>query len=162
MAIVADDDPQAVMNLIALVPKGPKTTAAMTFKRDPGKWVPDESILQDLNSPTPPPVIVLDTNALEDVVKQIDGPAVAAQKQIDRMEGSKQSVTASAFSGGPNAERLKKYWIQGRGASNIRWGASGDWERCVEKLSMEMGPRAQGYCALLQKETTGSWVTDGE
>jgi hypothetical protein len=162
MAIVADDDPQAVMNLIALVPKGPKTTAAMTFKRDPGKWVPDESILQDLNSPTPPPVIVLDTNALEDVVKQIDGPAVAAQKQIDRMEGSKQSVTASAFSGGPNAERLKRYWIQGRGASNIRWGASGDWERCVEKLSMEMGPRAQGYCALLQKEATGSWVTDGE
>lgn len=162
MAIVAEDDPQAVMNLIALIPKSPSSTAAMTFKRDPGNWVADESILQDLNSPTPPPVIVLDNEALEDVIKQIDGPAVAAQKQIENMKAEKQEITASGFSGGPNADRLKKYWIQGKGSSKVNWGASGDWERCVERLSTEMGARAQGYCALLQKEATGSWVTDAE
>ena len=163
MAIVAEDDPQAVMNLIALVPKSAASTTPMVFKRDPGRWVADESILQDLNSPTPPPVIVLDNTSLENVVKQIDGPAVAAQSKIQQMEGKKQEITASGFFGGPNEDRLKKYWIQGKGAYKIHWGSSGDFERCVDKLSMEMGgARAKAYCAVLYKEATGSWITDSE
>ena len=157
MAVVADDDAQAVMNLIALVPKGPGTTAPMTFKRDPGQWVADESILKDLNSPTPPPVVVLDNKALEDVITQIDGPAVAAQKKIDAMDGTQETTTASGFSGGPNEKHLRRFWIQGKGSSKVRWGSSGDMERCIEKMSIHLGPRAQAFCATLKKDAVGSW-----
>jgi hypothetical protein len=65
MAIVADDDPQAVLELISLIPKGPNSTSPMVYKRTPGQWEPAESILKDLNSPTPPAVIVLDNEALK-------------------------------------------------------------------------------------------------
>ena len=143
MAIVADDDPQAVMDLIALVPQNATTSAPMTFKRDPGKWVKDESILGDLKSPTPPPVIVLDTETLADVVEQIDGPAAMA-----------------ASAGGRNADRLARYFTSGHGADRIRWKNSGSWERCVKMLSKHMGPRAGAYCALRHMEVNSYWPTE--
>lgn len=162
MAIVAEDDPQAVLELIALVPKSATSTSPMVFKRQPGQWVPDESILKDLNSPTPPPVIMLETDVLEDVVKQIDGPEIEAARQMEaQQEAAPAPVAAGGFyRGGPNAERLRRYWVQGRGASKVRWGSSGDWERCVRKVSMHLGARAEAYCSLMYKDATGSWITD--
>ena len=49
MAIVSPDDPQAVMELISLIPAGLDTTEPTTFKRRQGKWEKDDSILNDLN-----------------------------------------------------------------------------------------------------------------
>ena len=159
MALVAEDDPQAVMDLIALVPKGPNTTAPMVFKRTPGEWVADEKILQDLNSPTPPPVVVLDNKVLEDVVKQIDGPEIEAQRQMAQRKNT--PVTAGGyFTGGPNERRLRDYWVKGQGSSKIRWNSPGAMDRCLERVSMHLGPRAKAYCALRMKDVLGTWESE--
>jgi hypothetical protein len=162
MAIVADDDPQAVMELVALVPKSKTSNEPMTFKRRDARWQKDESILKDLNSATPPPVVMLDNDTLESVIKQIDSPALEAQKEQEARDQSEAPVTAA---GGldrnrGNAERLRRYWKFGPGAAKIRWNTPGDWTRCVRQLSKHMGPRAKGYCALRHKEMTGVWPGD--
>jgi hypothetical protein len=144
MAIVAKDDPQAVMELIALIPASAQSNAAMIFKRKDGKWEKDDDILSDLNSPTPPPVIVLDMDTLEDVISQVDS-----------------AVTASAVAV-RNAETLRKYWLSGEGSSKIKWNVSGSWTRCVENLSKYMGEDSAQYCAYMHKAATGSWVGDSD
>ena len=163
MAIVSPDDPQAVMELVSLVPATSTTTAPMTYKRKPGKWEKDEQILNDLNSPTPPPVIVLDDDNLALVLDQIDSvkPATASISNID------SRIIALMAAGGldknkGNAEQLRRYWLYGKGAAKIRWNTAGDWTRCVRQLSKYMGPRSKGYCALRHKEATGMWTGDKE
>lgn len=139
MAIVADDDPQAVMDLIALVPANENSTVPITFKRADGKWEADEGLLADLNSPTPPPVVVLEGDTFEDVLKQVDS-----------------SVTASA--GSPL--RAEKYWLSGPGSQKISWGTPGDWTRCVAHTSKYLGQFAPAYASILKKKATGVWVGD--
>ena len=163
MAIVSPDDPQAVMELVSLVPATSTTTAPMTYKRKPGKWEKDEQILNDLNSPTPPPVIVLDDDNLALVLDQIDSvkPATASISNVD------SRIIALMAAGGVdknkgNAEELRRYWLYGKGAAKIRWNTAGDWTRCVRQLSKYMGPRSKGYCALRHKEATGMWTGDKE
>lgn len=162
MAIVADDDPQAVMELIALIPKSSTSNQAAVFKRREGRWQNDESILKDLKSPTPPPVVPLDNETLDAVVRQIDAPVREAAGAQESRDESEQGVTAA---GGldrnrGNAERLRRYWKFGPGAAKIRWNTPGDWTRCVRQLAKHMGPRAKGYCALRHKEMTGVWPGD--
>lgn len=164
MAIVSPDDPQAVMELVSLVPATNKKTTPMTYKRKSGKWEKDEQILNDLNSPTPPPIVVLDSPTLESVLSQVDSsskPKTASAYEID-------SILASLVSAGGidrnkgNAEELRRYWLYGKGAAKIRWKTPGDWTRCVRQLSKYMGPRAKGYCALRHHEATGMWTGDKE
>ncbi len=169
MAVVSSDDPQAVMDLISLVPANSQSITPVAFKRKPGEWVKDEAVLSDLNSPTPPPVVVLDSENLSDVVEQID------QSEAD----SAQSTTAAAFyalsdnsviaslmaAGGldrnrGNAEKLRRYWTIGRGGLKILWNTPGDWTRCNRQLKKYLGPRSKGYCALRHKEMTGVWPGD--
>ena len=150
LAIVSPDDPRAVFDLVSIVPKSTTMPSPMTFKRVNGKWEQDPQILQDLSSATPPPVVALDQDAFEDVLKQVDGAvtssALVAKGGLDRNRG--------------NAEKLRRYWLYGRGALKIRWNTPGDWTRCVRQLSKYMGPRAKGYCALRHKEATGLWTGD--
>ncbi|WP_405408875.1 hypothetical protein [Streptomyces decoyicus] len=54
-----------------------------------------------------------------------------------------------------DAETLRAYWADGRGAAKIRWGTPGDFKRCVHELSKYMPGRAEGYCNLLHKRATG-------
>jgi hypothetical protein len=163
MAIVADDDPQAVMELTALVPQNATSTVPVTFKRTPGKWERDDAILQDLNSPTPPPVVVLDQETLKTVMDQIDTPAtVTADTPVPPPAPAPAPMAAA---GGldrnrGNAEKLRRYWLYGKGAAKIRWNTGGDWKRCVRHLAKYLGPRAKGYCALRHKEATGLWTGD--
>ncbi|MFF4791836.1 hypothetical protein ACFY2M_19205 [Streptomyces sp. NPDC001276] len=61
--------------------------------------------------------------------------------------------------GGGNAQTLRNYWTRGEGATKIRWGTPGDFNRCVRHLSKYMGARAKGYCALRHKAATGMWTS---
>lgn len=73
IAIVSPDDPQAVMDVVAIVPKTATTNQPLTYKRKDQKWVLDEQILMDLQSATPPPVVKLDTPELiNDILTQTD------------------------------------------------------------------------------------------
>ena len=162
MAIVSPDDPQAVMDLVSLIPVSKDSVETSTWKRKPGVWIKDEGILLDLKSPTPPPVVVLDDDTLEIVLNQIDSAAKTASAYIT------DSIISSLIAAGGvdrnkgNAEKLRRYWVYGKGAAKIRWNTAGDWTRCVRQLSKYMGPRAKGYCALRHKEATGMWTGDKE
>jgi hypothetical protein len=147
MAIVSPDDPQAVMDLVALVPATDTSNQPITFTRKDGKWIQEPQILSDLRSPTPPPTVVLDDTNLLDVLEQVDGKkAVTAAGGADRNRGQ--------------AEKLRRYWTYGKGAAKIRWKTPGDWTRCYKQLAKYMGPRAKGYCALRHKEMNGYWPGD--
>lgn len=165
MAIVSPDDPQAVMDLVSLIPASKTSTKPMTFIRKPGKWEKNEQVLNDLNSPTPPPVVVLDDETLATVLEQVDSIKPMTSSGYD--ETDMKIVSAMIAAGGVdrnkgNAEDLRQYWLHGKGAAKIRWGTGGDWTRCVRQLSKYMGPRAKGYCALRHKEATGLWTGDKE
>ena len=180
IAIVSPDDPQAVMDLVALVPATATTTEPLMYIRKDGKWVADEQTLKDLKSATPPPVVVLDTQELlNDILKQVDKienvastpskekPAPETQAAasiyehlINFWSGSAQAMVAA---GGldrnrGNAEQLRRYWVHGEGAAKIRWGTPGDWKRCVRHLAKHLGPRAKGYCQLRHKEAMGVYT----
>jgi hypothetical protein len=58
------------------------------------------------------------------------------------------------------AESLRKYWIRGEGAVKIRWGAEGDFTRCVRQLRKYLGARTEGWCALRHREAAGMWPGD--
>ena len=53
-------------------------------------------------------------------------------------------------------ERLHQYWVHGEGAAKIRWGAPGDYDRCVLHLSKYLRD-AHGYCADAHHAALGIW-----
>lgn len=172
IAIVADDDPAAVLQLVAITPKTDELSSPMTYKRENNKWVKDEKILEELRSSTPPPVVALNESVLVDVLRQIDSLTAAvvnSSMYLDRgfmvLFGPNPEMMAITAAGGldrnrGNAERLRHYWTRGAGALRIRWGTPGDWKRCVRYLSKHLGPRAKGYCQLRHKEATGIYTGD--
>ena len=163
MAVVDPDDSRAVMALISLVPASTTSTAPMVYKRNQGKWERDPKTLADLSSATPPPVIPLDSETLNDVLQQVDetqGVApVTASVALAILFGGDALVAAGGLDRNRgNAETLRRYWTTGKGAAKIRWGTPGDWKRCVRQLSKYMGVRAKGYCQLRHKEATGIYT----
>lgn len=165
MAVVDPDDSRAVMALISLVPASTVSTAPMVYKRDQGKWVRDPKTLADLSSATPPPVIPLDSETLNDVLQQVDETQGVAKEPVTAsvalaiLFGEDALVAAGgADRNRGNAETLRRYWTTGKGAAKIRWGTPGDWKRCVRQLSKYMGVRAKGYCQLRHKEATGIYT----
>jgi len=170
MAIVSPEDVRAVMDLVALIPASSKSSEPMTYVRKDKKWVREPKILADLNSATPPPVVPLDADTLDSVLKQADGIVASAYTPdlvLTVLWGPNQESIADAIlaAGGldrnrGNAKELRKYWTRGKGAAKIRWGTPGDWTRCVRNLRKYMGPRSKGYCALRHKEMNGVWPGD--
>lgn len=161
MAIVDADDPRAVLALISLVPASTVSTSPMVYTREKGKWIRDPKALADLNSPTPPPVIPLDTETLNDVIKQVDeSQGVTASIALTVLFGN-EPITAGAYNDLKNniATELRKYWIAGDGAKKIQWGVGGDWYRCVRQLSPFLGVRSKGYCQLLHKTALGYYTS---
>jgi hypothetical protein len=157
LALVSPDDPAAVMDLISIVPAGTKSTAPTVFKRNGGKWEPDPQILSDLTSATPPPVVPLHGDVYAEVLQQVDQ---GSEKKASAQEDEDQEPLAAAGGLDRNrgkAEKLRRYWLYGRGSLKIRWNTPGDWTRCYQNLAKYMGPRAKGYCSLRHKEATGVW-----
>lgn len=170
-AVVSQDDPSAVLDLISLVPASSTSLEPMTYARKDEKWVRDESVLADIKSATPPPIVPLDGESLKSVVQQVDGiiPLVSSayidSNIITVMWGANGNVMMMTAAGGPdknrgNAETLRRYWTVGKGALKIRWNTPGDWTRCYRNLKKYMGPRAKGYCSLRHHEVTGMWPGD--
>ena len=167
-AIVSESDPSAVYELVALVPASSSSNAPATYIRRDEKWLRDESVLADIKSPTPPPVVPLDAESLKSVIEQVDGKtAVQASATPDSdfltVLWAGSNVMFLTAAGGidrnrGNAERLRRYWVHGKGALKIRWGQKGDWARCVRHLAKYLGPRAKGYCQLRHKEALGFYT----
>jgi len=169
LAVVAQDDPRAVLNLVAIVPESSTSPKPMTYIRKEGKWVRDPSVLNDFKSATPPPVVPLDKSTLNDVLLQVDESSkpITASILFDVdllltvLWGPNPLVSAGGLDRNKGkAEELRHYWTRGKGGLKIRWGTAGDWTRCVRHLGKYLGPRAKGYCALRHKETTGMWTGD--
>lgn len=164
MAIVSEDDPQAVTELVSLVPANTKSTQPVAFKRSNKKWVREDRILADLNSPTPPPVVILDNANLSAVLEQVDGDTPVTASAFHALTNNSLLRSIQAAGGADrnrgNAENLRRYWTVGKGGLKIRWGTPGDWTRCNRYLKKYMGPRAKGYCALRHKEMNGVWPGD--
>jgi hypothetical protein len=180
LAIVAPDDPRAVLDLISIVPASATSTQPMTYVRREKKWQREPKFLNDLKSATPPPVVPLDPEVLNDVLIQVDGIQASGINALDHTlmvlwgpnpdamkfaleEAFEQDLEALLSAGGAdrnrgNAEKLRRYWTKGKGATKIRWGTPGDWKRCVRYLSKYMGPRAKGYCQLRHKDATGVYT----
>ncbi len=57
-----------------------------------------------------------------------------------------------------STQRLMEYWAHGEGAAEIRWGTSGDFDRCVRQLEKCVRPdEVKGLCANLHHRATGAW-----
>jgi hypothetical protein len=185
MAIVAKDDADAVMDVIALVPANKQSTVPTAFRRKLGKWVLFPEVMNDLRSATPPPVVKLDEASLKGILDQMEGAAVTASAShalmvlfgpdpVEMRLRAAEFLENEALTAGlldkarnrlfvknkGNAEKLRQYWTTGKGAAKIRWNTGGDWKRCVRYLSKYLGKRAKGYCALRHKEVTGLWTGD--
>jgi DNA-binding ferritin-like protein len=168
-AIVSPDDPRAVLDLVSIVPASATSNLPTAYKRADSAWVRDEGIISDLNSATPPPVVPLDTDTLDSVIRQVDGldPLAAsahinAQHVVMVLWGPNVSAVVAAGDmdrNRGNAEELRRYWTYGKGAAKIRWGKGGDWKRCVRYLAKYMGTRAKGYCQLRHKERLGYYTS---
>lgn len=186
LAIVDREDTRAVVDLVALTPESTTSNEPTAYRRVAGDWVEDVKILQDLRSPTPPPVVQLDDETYQDVLQQVDDSLesenpepIAASISFEPAtilawdeDGNMVGLVSAAYFDDPvtaaggvdrnrgNAERLRRYWLYGPGAAKIRWNTPGDWRRCVRQLSKHLGPRAKGYCSLRHKEATGMWPGD--
>jgi hypothetical protein len=167
LAIVSPEDLRAVLDVVAIVPATTETKTPITYKREDGKWVPDQQIFADLTSASPPPVVELTDEVLNDVLVETDDVSepVTASGFDDFAIFWEKVVEPLLAAGGLDrnrggAENLRRYWTRGKGALKIRWGTPGDWTRCVRQLSKYMGPRAKGYCQLRHKEATGVYTGD--
>jgi hypothetical protein len=179
LAVVAPDDPRAVLDLISIVPASTTSPEPMTYVRKDKKWVREPKMLADLKSATPPPVVPLDKEVLNDVLIQVDGIQASAYTldhnlmvlwgptqelmnyALNEVFGEDSEALLSAGGVDRNrggAEKLRRYWTSGEGAMKIKWGTPGDWKRCVRHLSKYLGVRAKGYCQLRHKEATGVYT----
>ena len=166
LAIVTEENPQDVVDLVALVPASATSTEPIAYTRKDDQWVRSDQTMADLRSSTKPPVIELDKESLNDVLLQMSETEKAPSKGIEEfstLENINAIFDAFVAAGGAdrnrgNAEDLRRYWTSGKGAAKIRWGTPGDWTRCVRQLSKYMGPRAKGYCQLRHKDATGVYT----
>ena len=55
--------------------------------------------------------------------------------------------------------RIRRYWVSGKGAAKIRWGAPGDFNRCRMQLAkyVQNPDWLAGLCANMHKEAIGVW-----
>jgi hypothetical protein len=167
LAIVDSLDPESVLDMLAVVPASPTSTSPKVLRLDATGWIDDPASMAALKSSTPPPVVKVEGDLIDNVISQVstyyasqatpEEDATEAQVGIGYGEFG-ELVAAGNRVGG--AEKLREYWTTGKGGAKIRWGTPGDWTRCYRHLKKYMGPRAKGYCANLHKRMTGMWPGD--
>lgn len=90
--------------------------------------------------------------------KTADGKRITASGALIAAVPALVADAPLTVSPDPRAEKLRRYWTEGKGALKIRWGTPGDWTRCYRQLRKYMGLRAKGYCQNLHKRATGVWT----
>lgn len=161
MAVVSPDDPRAVFKLISLIPAGSQSTQPMVYSREDGEWKRDEATLADLKSPTPPPVVSLDEDTLDDVLIQVDSAQGATQELSevssepvevpetpDPVTASLEDTLALMVLWGPNRGIMEQALVAAGGADRNRGGA--------EKLRHYWTRGAGG--AKIRWGTPGDWT----
>lgn len=182
VAIVDGFDRNAVLELLAVSP-GP-----LVHRRNDGKWFEDPEWLSVLKSVEPPPMVKLEDEILASVVSQVDSTTAGQNFEPFKSQERSKYVTASSYieelaaetdaalvasnlsllavagrelspSDIKNTEKLRRYWLYGKGAAKIRWGTPGAWRRCYRNVVKYMGPKmAPGYCTNLSKRLGGPGV----
>jgi hypothetical protein len=57
-----------------------------------------------------------------------------------------------------DTDRLRDYWVRGKGALKIGWGTPGDFNRCRTNLAKYVKPQyLNGYCANRHYDALGFW-----
>lgn len=93
-------------------------------------------------------------------------PAAEPQPTTTTAAGDVQVTFAPGTHDGPGwvthpkqTARIRRYWVQGKGAAKIRWGVPGDFNRCRRQLAKYI-PNAHflaGTCANMHKEAISLW-----
>jgi len=116
-------------------------------------------------------------NAIQSIGRAKDPDAARAHiKRRARALGKEDlipedwSLVASAFAPGTHdgpgwithpvpTARIRRYWVRGKGAAKIRWGAPGDFNRCRMQLAkyVQNPDWLAGLCANMHKEAIGVW-----
>lgn len=52
--------------------------------------------------------------------------------------------------------QLRRYWVAGKGGAKIRWGAPGDFNRCVRQLRKYFPKNPKGLCNVLHQDALGA------
>jgi hypothetical protein len=180
VAIVDPVDKTAVLELLAVAP-GPKV-----FRRHDGQWNEDSKWIDVLRSVTPPPMVKLEDNLVGSVASQVDAATaglpfkpfavkdatlyrpITASPYVAELEREAQErgvllnlamTAATSAKGLAGAERLKRYWMTGKGAAKIRWFTPGAWRRCHRHLLKYVGPAvAPGLCTNMSERLGGHGV----
>lgn len=103
MAIVSPDDPRAVFKLISLVPASATSNSPAVYSREEGEWTRDDQTLNDLNSATPPPVVPLDSDTLDQVLVQVDESQGVDEEETPTEEPDAAVPTEAAAPAAPVA-----------------------------------------------------------
>lgn len=88
----------------------------------------------------------------------------------EAQEGDEVEASAETFAPGTKdgpgwithpipTSRIRRYWVKGKGAAKIGWGAPGDFNRCRSQLAKYIkNPQwLAGTCANMHKEALGIW-----
>lgn len=140
MAVVAPEDPTAVIQLIALVPASTSSPSPMVYARQNGVWVSSPQTLADLQSATPPPVVPLDSDTLQDVMQQVDSnQAKPAHK--DNKTPTKDTTAAPAVA--PAATGMITPPTAAQSATTASVNITAD-----QALMVLWGPNLNGFSSL--------------
>jgi hypothetical protein len=103
-----------------------------------------------------------------DLMPPAQGDPAATKTGEDALIASATSLMSSFAPGthdGPgwltnpvDTDRIRRYWVHGKGVAKIRWGEPGDFNRCREELGKYVRPNfLAGTCANMHKEALGVW-----
>lgn len=108
-------------------------------------------------------------NQVDASAEQIASAREALRRAYSELgEEPPESLAAAAFvktEDGPgwlthpvDTDRLRDYWVRGKGAAKIGWGAPGDFNRCRTHLAPYVKPQhLSGYCANRHYDALGFW-----
>lgn len=109
--------------------------------------------------------------AFEDELDEDERAALAACGCLEPAEVDAEALTAAASfapgtKDGPGwithpipTQRIRNYWVRGKGAAKIRWGVGGDFNRCRMQLAkyVQNPEWLAGLCANMHYEALGIW-----
>lgn len=94
--------------------------------------------------------------ALDDEADDVTDEDLQALADLAADEGLDEEAFLSRM-----PPQLQKSYLTGKVAARIRWGAPGDWRRCVAQAKVHgMGRKAEGACSTLHRKAVGFWPGD--